>query len=64
MMPAKKKPLSGGARLIASGRSPMILGWTPEDRAIIEAAAHAEGRSLANFVQFHGRRTPRVRSDL
>jgi len=48
-----KKPKSGGARLAEAGKRPMLLGWTPEDRAIIEQAARLDSRPMATFVQVH-----------
>ena len=49
----KGKPASGGARLAAAGRRPMLIGWLPDQREKIQAAATADGRSMTQFVMFH-----------
>ena len=50
-----KKPaqLSGGARLTASGKKPMLLGLTPEQHEEIRLASAAEGRPMAQYAVFH-----------
>lgn len=54
-MPKKKtKQASGGARLVASGKIPMTLGLTTEERDLIRQAASAEGRhAMTEFVLHH-----------
>lgn len=47
------KPLSGGARLKASGKRAMLIGWPKDGARKIEAAAKAEGRPMAQFVMHH-----------
>ena len=49
-----KKTLSGGARLISSGKSPVLLGLTPDQKVILRSAADADGRPLTQFLVFHG----------
>jgi len=56
---AAAKQLSGGAKLAAAGRRPMLLGWLPEHREIIQAAAKADGRSMSQFVYHYGLRAAR-----
>lgn len=48
------KPASGGARLIASGRRPVLLGLTADQHATIETAAKAERRPVTQFLLHHG----------
>lgn len=52
-MSKPRKPVSGGARLMAAGLKPMVIGWRPEDRNIIEEAARLDGRPMAQFVYHH-----------
>ena len=52
-MPKKPRPKSGGARLIESGRKPMVIGWTPEQHEKISAAATADSRRMTQFVMYH-----------
>lgn len=53
MSDTTKKQASGGARLIACGKKPMLIGWTAEDRDTIERAAKAAGVPMTQFVQIH-----------
>jgi uncharacterized protein (DUF1778 family) len=46
---ARKKQLSGGARLKLAGRHPVLLGLEPHEHAEIKAAADADGRSVSKF---------------
>lgn len=48
------KPISGGARLVQSGKHPVLLGLTPEQRDIIGRAAKEDGRPLTQFFIHHG----------
>jgi len=48
-----KKQTSGGARLIASGRHPVLLGLTPGQREIILRAAEIDGRPVTQFLIYH-----------
>ncbi len=48
------KPTSGGARLKASGRHPVLLGLMPDQLATARAAANADGRPLTQFFVHHG----------
>jgi uncharacterized protein (DUF1778 family) len=52
-MKKKPKQASGGARLTASGKRPMLLGWPQEQAELIQAAALADGRKMTQFVMFH-----------
>jgi uncharacterized protein (DUF1778 family) len=49
-----EKQSSGGARLIASGRHPVLLGPTEEQHALLAAAAEVDGRPVTQFLIFHG----------
>lgn len=53
---AAKKQLSGGARLIESGRRPVLLGVPGEQHDLLTEAAQADGRPLTQFLLFHGLR--------
>lgn len=53
-MAKKKTQASGGARLKAAGRHPVLLGLTPEQRAKIQAAAAADNRPVTQFLVHHG----------
>lgn len=52
-MAKSKKPSrrSGGAAMRASGRHVQLLGWLPDDWAIIRAAADLDERPATQFVQ-------------
>jgi uncharacterized protein (DUF1778 family) len=50
----KKKQASGGARLTASGKVPVLLGLRPEQAEALRAAAEKDGRPLTQFLIFHG----------
>lgn len=55
-MPREKKPAkqaSGGARLKASGKSAMLLGWSAEEKKKIEDAAKIERRPMSQFVMYY-----------
>jgi uncharacterized protein (DUF1778 family) len=47
--PPKRRP-SGGAAMRRAGRTPMLLGWLPEERETIRAAAEAEDLPMTQFV--------------
>jgi uncharacterized protein (DUF1778 family) len=49
----KPKPLSGGAKLKASGRKAIMLGVTPEQFDNIKLAASLEMRPVSQFVTFY-----------
>jgi len=49
-----KRQASGGARLVSSGKRPVLLGLTPEQHERLSAAAESEGRPLTQFLAFHG----------
>lgn len=49
-----KKKLSGGASIKASGKSPVLLGLTPEQKDKLQAAAKADNRPLTQFLVHHG----------
>jgi len=51
---AKTKQASGGARLAAAGKQPILLGVTPEQKEKLKAAATTDGRPLTQFLVFHG----------
>lgn len=53
-MKKTKKPLSGGARLIASGRHPVLLGLQPDQLAKIRSAASADNRPVTQFLIHYG----------
>jgi hypothetical protein len=46
-----KKPLSGGAKLYASGKRPILIAVTPEEHAILQKAADQDERKLAAWVK-------------
>ena len=48
------KQASGGARLKAAGKHPVLLGLLPDQAEKIRAAAEADGRPLTQFFIFHG----------
>jgi hypothetical protein len=50
---AKPKQASGGARLKASGRHPVLIGFLPDELADLRAAAEKDGRSVTQFVRHH-----------
>ena len=52
-MKPKQRP-SGGARLIAAGRRPVLLGLLPEEHAQLTAAAAAAQMHLTQFLTYHG----------
>jgi hypothetical protein len=47
------KQRSGGARLVASGKKPMLLGLTPEQHEEIRLAALSEERPMTQYVIHH-----------
>jgi len=51
---AKTKQTSGGARLKASGKVPVLLGLLPEEAEEIRAAAKLDGRPVTQFLTYHG----------
>lgn len=58
-MPKKSttKQASGGARLKASGRVPVLLGLLPDQAETIRAAAAADGRPVTQFLVHYGLET-------
>lgn len=48
------KQTSGGARLVASGKSPILLGVTGAEKKILKKAADIEKRPMTQFLLFHG----------
>ena len=54
MAKTPKKPMSGGARIKASGKSPVLLGLPPEQKEMLQRAAELDGRPLTQFLIFHG----------
>lgn len=54
-MPAKK-PLSGTARMKARGLKGFSLAMTPQQKELLEKAATLDGRSLTQFLIYHGLR--------
>ena len=53
MATKNRKPLSGGAKLMASGKRPMSLGWPPDELAKIRQAAKKSGQYMTQFVVHH-----------
>jgi uncharacterized protein (DUF1778 family) len=53
-MGTPRKQKSGGARLVESGRHPVQLGITSEQRDVLRKAAELDGRPLTQFMIFHG----------
>lgn len=53
-MAKKTKQLSGGARLILSGRIPFTVGVFPDQAEAIRKAAAADGRTPSQFLRHHG----------
>lgn len=49
----KRKQLSGGAKLKASGRKAILLGVTPEQFDTFKLAASLEMRPVSQFVTFY-----------
>lgn len=49
-MKAKRKQLSGSAKMKAKGKKPSLVWMDPTDYALLKNAAEADGRSLANFI--------------
>jgi len=48
----KPKRLSGGAQLVASGKKPMTLGFTPDEFEAIKSATASEGlRHMSEFAR-------------
>lgn len=54
MAKTPKKPLSGGARIKAAGKHPFLLALTTEQREAFREAAEIDGRSITQFLIFHG----------
>ena len=50
---AAPKPLSGGARMKASGKHPVLLGLTTDEREFLRRAAELDGRPLTQLFMFH-----------
>lgn len=51
--PKKRKQMSGGAKLKASGQKAILLGVTVQVLAKLREAASIEQRSVAGFVRYH-----------
>jgi uncharacterized protein (DUF1778 family) len=49
----KRKQLSGGAKLKAAGRKPILLGVTQEQFDKLKLAASLEMRPVSQFVTFY-----------
>lgn len=49
----KRKPMSGGAKLKASGRKAIMLAVTPEQADKLKLAASLEMRPVSQFVTFY-----------
>jgi uncharacterized protein (DUF1778 family) len=49
----RRKQLSGGAKMKASGKKPILLGVTPEQFDKIKLAASLEMRPVSQFVTFY-----------
>ena len=49
----QRKRMSGGARLKASGKLPVLFGLTPTDKATLQRAAISERRPLSQFMLWH-----------
>lgn len=54
MAKKRTKQASGGARLKASGKRPVLLGLSSDDHAKLLAAAESEHRPLTQFLVHHG----------
>jgi uncharacterized protein (DUF1778 family) len=52
----KKKPISGGARLIKSGRRAVLIGLTPAQHERISQAAAKDNRPVTQFLVHYGLR--------
>lgn len=52
-MRKKRKQLSGGAKMRAAGKKPILLGVTVPQKMILQEAADIEMRPVAQFVTFH-----------
>lgn len=50
---AAKKQASGGARMMAAGRKPVMIGPTADEKDILDRAAQIDGRPTSNFVLNH-----------
>lgn len=48
------KQASGGARLKAAGKHPVLLGLTADQIATVKAAAEHDGRPVTQFLVYHG----------
>jgi uncharacterized protein (DUF1778 family) len=53
---SKRKQLSGGAKMKAAGRKPILLGVTPEQLERLREAAALELRPVSQFVVYHAMR--------
>jgi hypothetical protein len=53
MKTLKSKSGSGGARLMRSGKKPVLLGISPEDHRLWKLAASLERRPLTQYIVFH-----------
>jgi uncharacterized protein (DUF1778 family) len=53
MAKTPKKPISGGARIKLSGKSPVLLGILPEQKEVLQKAAELDGRPMTQFLLFH-----------
>lgn len=48
--PAKPKQASGGSRLTAAGKRPVLLGLRPEDKELLDRAADKVGEYTTTFI--------------
>lgn len=55
-MTTKKKPApkreSGGARMLASGKKPIMIGLTHDEHDMVRQAADLVGRPMAQLAKF------------
>lgn len=49
-MPKRNPQPSGGARLSASGKKPMLIGWSEADHELIRQAAARQRCPMTSFV--------------
>lgn len=49
-----KKQASGGAKLKAAGKHPVLIGLTADQREKIQEAAATDGRPVTQFLVYHG----------
>lgn len=49
----KRKAMSGGAKLKAAGKMPILLGVTPQQMKLFKKAAGLEMRPVTQWVIYH-----------